>query len=149
MFRLSKLLSIIIFLPAVSFSEVTVNETRTGLENAAKRYVAVAFSDEFFEEFAAKLSKKSPEGVRDVYYKAISKKLDRNAYRNLMHEYAVKNFSIDELNSLTDFISTKNGKSVIAKMDVFINQVEPKLKPLVEKALASAVLELKNSGKIK
>jgi hypothetical protein len=103
--------------------------------SAAVRYHQVLPMESMMDELVSQLVLQAPPEARADAKKMMLDGIDFNALRKLSIELMVTHFSAGEINSLTDFYASADGRSVMKKMPAYTAE----LMPLIQKEIIQAM----------
>jgi hypothetical protein len=102
---------------------------------AAERYLKTMPPKEMLENLATRVSPNLPEKDRAAFVEVMgSADLEKAASRITM-EGLVKNFTVGELNAMTAFYGSPDGKGAVKKFGLYMAGVMPQIQQEVKKAM--------------
>lgn len=113
-------------------------EART---EAANRYMEATPPGEMFADVATNMAKTMPENKRDAFIRLMTKNLDIEALTKAIKQSLIKHFTTDELNALATFYSSKEGKSAMKKMGIYMADLMPVIQSEIQKAMQKSQKE--------
>jgi hypothetical protein len=90
------------------------------------------------KDTAAKVGETMPDSVRQSFVRAMTDDLDLEPVKDAMVSSMVKHFTVGEINALTAFYGSAEGKSVMKKFGLYMADVMPVVQAETNKALAKA-----------
>lgn len=94
-----------------------------------------------FADVATNMAKTMPENKRDAFIRLMTKNLDIEALTKAIKQSLIKHFTTDELNALATFYSSKEGKSAMKKMGIYMADLMPVIQSEIQKAMQKSQKE--------
>ncbi|MFM1849042.1 MAG: hypothetical protein RL417_2516 [Pseudomonadota bacterium] len=94
---------------------------------AALRYHQALPMEQMMDELTSQLAMQAPPEAREEVKKMMFDGLDFKRLRDVSVELMVKHFTAGEINSLTDFYSSPEGRSVMQKMPTYTAELMPNI----------------------
>jgi hypothetical protein len=109
-----KTLRIFTVLLGLTTSMSAMEDTPNNRARAADQFLQIYSVQETLAASFNKISQTMPQPKRDMFESVISH-LDMQAVSHVMRQSLIANFTADDLNALSDFLSTPAGKSILEK----------------------------------
>jgi hypothetical protein len=119
-------------------------ENRTA---AAKRYMEAMPTKEMLHGLAGRVSPNMPEKDRQAFVEVMNSADLEKAADRITLEGLVKNFTVGELNAMTAFYGSPDGKSASKKFGPYIMGIMPQIQQEVKKAMDARPKEPQAQGK--
>lgn len=107
-------------------------ENRTA---AAERYLKSMPPKEMLQGLAARVGPNLPEKERQAFSEVMSSADLEKAVSRITMEGLVKNFTVGELNAMTDFYGSPEGQSAAKKFGPYMTGIMPQIQQEVKKAM--------------
>jgi hypothetical protein len=107
-------------------------ENRTA---AAKRYLEVTPPKDMLQGVASRVAPSLPEKDRQAFVEVMNSPDVEKAASRITMEGLVKNFTVGELNVMTAFYGSPDGKSASKKFGPYMAEIMPQIQQEVRKAL--------------
>jgi hypothetical protein len=142
MIRGKWVLALVLMALAVGCTESTstrtpVKDTPENRKVAAERYLKAVPPRDLLGNLAANMARRIPEPRRQLFMEAISDKELEQAASRIILTALVKHFTAQELNALTAFYSSPEGKSIRPKFGPYMADIMPQIGAEVRKVLLS------------
>jgi hypothetical protein len=108
---------------------------------AAKKYLEAMPPTELLHNIAERIPPRMPEASRKAFMELMSSKEMQEKTYKICEDALVKNFTVGELNALTAFFGSPDGKSASKKFGVYMSEVMPKVQQEVRTAMAKVEKE--------
>jgi hypothetical protein len=105
---------------------------------AAKKYLEVAPAQDLLKDMTAGVMDKLPEKPRKIFTDVMASQSLKEATHQIALKGLVKNFTANELNALTVFYSSPDGKSIRQKYSAYLADVMPQVNQELVKAFQAA-----------
>ncbi len=142
MFKMKALILLVILALAAACGEQKAPQTAAPVadneENrlaAAKKYLEVSPPKEMLNDLASKVAPTLPEKNRKSFVDLVSSKDMQEATYRISLNGLVKHFTVNEINALTAFYGSPEGKSVRQKFGDYMADVMPQVVQEVAKAM--------------
>jgi hypothetical protein len=112
---------------------------------AAERYYNVSESDKMLDNAIEKLKKNPLNRLTDEQLAGIKKSFDMKQYKSMTIFFMADTFTAKELNDLSDFYGTPEGKSIHEKQSVLAAKMMPYIQQTVMTALMPFLQQLKKN----
>ena len=109
--------------------------------SAIVAYLEVNSIDEMMNQMMTEIMKQIPEDRREVFLTVWKNSFDKNELQSVMSNTMCQTFSLEEINALTAFYSSPEGKSVMKKMPRYMAELMPYIQALNQRAIQSAIEE--------
>ena len=119
-------------------SPTVVDDTPENRRHAAEEYLRVVPPADLMKDTAAKVGETMPDSVRQSFVRRMTEDLDVEPLKDAMVNSMVKHFTVGEINALTAFYGSPEGKSVMKKFGLYMADVMPVLQAETNKAMAKA-----------
>lgn len=116
-----------------------VKDTPNNRQAAAERYLGVAPIENMMKEAVESTSKNLPEEQRKTFVEFMNKSLRIDVLENSIVSSMAKHFTLGELNALTAFYGSPEGKSAMKKYGAYMSEVMP----VIQQEMSRAVSEYK------
>lgn len=113
---------------------------------AAMRYLKVVPVENIMNEMSRELLKVAPEDQKAFVKEALAG-VDRKKIEKATIDAMVKHFTVKEMNALTNFYTTPEGRSVMKKMPAMQAEMLPVIQTEIAGALQRAFENLQQKGK--
>jgi hypothetical protein len=133
-----KLLHTSIVLFVLTNRLVALDDTPENRAKAADRYLQVVPVQERMAEIVDKLALYLPAPQRELFKSAMTKHLDFKAVIQATERALIKTFTADELQAMSDFNSTPNGKCISKKLGSYMDNLMPSMQLEATKAAQAA-----------
>jgi ATP-dependent DNA ligase len=114
----------------------TPGELQQARVEAARRYLAVVTPLSMMEEVSLMTFRGLPPVEMHELAKAFIVELRMDVVETAMVDALARNFSVAEIDALTEFYSSQHGRSAMAKMSDYMADLMPALQPEMQRALA-------------
>ena len=104
-------------------------------------YLEVNSIDEMMNQMIMEILKQIPEEGREVFLAIWKNVFDKNELKSVMSNTMCQTFSLEEINALTAFYASPEGKSVMKKMPKYMAELMPYIQTLNQRAIQSAIEE--------
>jgi hypothetical protein len=108
---------------------------------AIMAYLEVNSIDEMMNQMIMEILKQIPEEGREVFLAIWKNVFDKNELKSVMSNTMCQTFSLEEINALTAFYASPEGKSVMKKMPKYMAELMPYIQTLNQRAIQSAIEE--------
>jgi hypothetical protein len=142
----ARFLSLALLLP-LSLPALALDDTPQNREEQANRYLEAVPPQGLIDELLGRTADTLPPEQQDQFKTLVSKYLDRQRIGSAIRAAMTKTFTADELQALADFYGSALGKSAMAKMQAYQNEVAPTLMSEFQTAVAAAEEEAHKSEK--
>jgi hypothetical protein len=106
---------------------------------AGERYLNVVSMKDIMRDMILETAKNLPEKVRGVYIALMNKHIDVAMLERVTLASMAKHFTVDELNALADFYSSKEGRSAMKKFGAYMADIMP----VLNQEMGRAQMEIK------
>jgi hypothetical protein len=139
MIRGKWVLALLVLILAVGCSEPkspgTTSDTPENRKLAAERYLKVVPPRDLLRNLAANMARRLPPARRRLFMEAISDKELEQAASRIILAALVEHFTAQELNALTAFYSSPEGKSIRPKFGPYMGDIMPQIGAEIRKVL--------------
>ncbi|WP_103027616.1 DUF2059 domain-containing protein [Salinibacter altiplanensis] len=108
----------------VASAQETDRDTKAELRQAAKEYLEVQPVEKMMSDVAEKTTAQMP-GERKEMTQALMDEVRYDTLRTAMIDAMTATFTVEEIEALTQFYSTPEGRSVMEKMSTYMAEVQP------------------------
>ncbi len=122
-----------------------LDDTPENRAKVADHYLQVVPVQERMAEIVDKVALYVPASERELFISAMTKHLDLKMVIQATKQALIKTFTADELQAMSDFNGTPNGKSISQKYASYINNVLPAMQWEATKAAQAAEQEITKS----
>lgn len=102
---------------------------------AALRYQQAFPMEQMMDELTTQIAMQAPAEARDEIKRMMFEGIDFKRVRDVSIEIMIKHFTAAEINSLTDFYSSPDGRSVMKKMPIYTAELMPIIQQAVMRNL--------------
>jgi hypothetical protein len=113
------------FCTAVSAYAAEVPDTHGNRLAAARSYLEVASMREMVKDMIAETAKNLPEKNRQIYIKYMTDFIRVDVLESAAQASMARHFTLKELNALTAFYSSAEGRSAMKKFGAYMGDVMP------------------------
>jgi hypothetical protein len=110
------------------------DDTPATRRQAAMRYAEATDLQQMLTVIGDAMSQKMPPARREEFIKVLTQYVRIDALREAMVIAMTKHFTTRELNALADFYGSPEGKSAVAKLGVYMNDVMPMIEAEMQHA---------------
>jgi uncharacterized protein len=110
--------------------------------DAINKYIMVNSIDDLMDQMLAEIIKKIPKENHDVFTTIWKSAFDKSEMKRVISYAMCKNFSIGEIQALTQFYGSPEGKSVMKKMPKYMAELMPYSNAVTQRAIQKAFEEL-------
>ena len=111
------------------------NQPTAAKQAAVERYMRVVPLSQVLNDTYAGLAKQMPPGERDAFMTRMGRSIDIKALERITKAALLKHFTLEEINAMSDYQSSKYGASAMAKMGVYMADVMPAVTEEVQQAM--------------
>ena len=137
---LSVIIASVFFFNSNCYCEETCSPEKA---KAVIAYLEVASIDEMMNQMILEIIKQIPEDKRDIFVTIWKNLFDKNELKSMMSNTICRTFSLEEINALTAFYASPEGKSVMKKMPKYMAELMPYLQAMNQRAIESAIEEFR------
>jgi hypothetical protein len=119
-------------------SSTAMVDTPENRRHAAEEYLRVVPPADLMKDTAAKVGETIPDSVRQSVVRAMTEDIDVERLKDAMVNSMVKHFTVGEINALTAFYGSAEGKSVMKKFGLYMADVMPVVQAETNRAMAKA-----------
>jgi hypothetical protein len=123
-----------------------LDDTPEKRAKVADRCLQVVPVQERMAEIVDKVALYVPAPERELFISAMTKHLDVKMVIHATKQALIKTFTADELQAMSEFNSTPNGRSIAQKYGSYINNVWPAMQLEATKAAQAAEQEIKKGA---
>jgi len=137
-----KQLIIVFMLLAMGLPNAFAGDIADNADNrqaAAKRYLGVAPIENMMREAVESTSRNLPEEQRKTFVEFMTKSLKIDVLEKSVVSTMANHFTVGELNALTDFYGSPEGKSAMKKFGAYMSEIMP----VIQQEMSRAALEYK------
>ncbi len=116
----------------------TLPDTPANRAVAAQRYLKAVPPTELVADTLDRVAAQVPEDRREEFKKALAKVVKSERIEKLTREALVKHFTVREINALTAFYGSPEGRSITKKFGAYLADVMPAM----QEELSSAIEEI-------
>ncbi len=127
-------------------AHVALEDTPENRAKAASDYLKVASIEDLLNDVTEKVALQLPAPNRELFKSLMTKHIDKAALREATQRALTKYFTVDELQAMTSFYSTPQGKSILKKMGLYTAEVMPVIQSQVATGLQAALQDMKAEG---
>ena len=113
---------------------IAKEDTPANREESVKKYLKVISPEDVIRDMAANLALNLPEADRPMFLDMMIKNMDINKIEDIMIRAMVKNFTVKEIDAMTAFYGTPEGKSTMKKFGTYMADIMPDLQKEVYKS---------------
>lgn len=113
----------------------SVPDTPANRRAAAQRYLKAVPAEDLVAGTIDQVAAQLPEERREPFKKALRKVINVAHIENITLETVVKHFTVKEINALTAFYSSPEGRSISRKFGAYLADVMPAIQQELEEAL--------------
>jgi hypothetical protein len=110
-------------------------DTPSNRRQAAERYLQVVPPADLMKDGAEKLAESLPEAARDDFIRSMTRDLDIARLSDAMMQSMVKHFTVAEIDALTQFYGSLEGRSVMKKFGLYMADVMPVMQAEIERVV--------------
>lgn len=121
----------------------TTPDTPENRRSAALRYMGTVPTEPILADMIAELAKRVPDDKRAQFVELMRKGVPLDRIDALTLTSLVKHFTVAELDALTAFYGSPEGKSVMKKFGVYMGEMLPAIQAEVLRALQQVREEMK------
>ena len=114
---------------------VAEEDTEENRKLAADKYLKVYSLSELFGDMANQMGQAMPAEQRKAFIETMTKNIDTVSLQKVMKTNLVKHFTVSELNAMTVFLSSTEGKSAMKKLGAYMRDCMPAIQQEVMKAV--------------
>lgn len=129
-----KKLGLCLFLGLASHC-LALEDTPANRTTEAERYMKATPPAEMMADMATNMSQNMPEEQKAKFVETMTKSLDIEAIAKATKASMIKTFTADELKALADFYSSREGKSAMKKMGIYMADLMPVMQVEIQKAM--------------
>jgi hypothetical protein len=119
-------------------SPTFVADTPENRRHAAEEYLRVVPPEDLMRDTAAKVGETMPASVRQSFVQAMTEDIDVAQLKDAIVKSMVRHFTVGEINALTAFYGSAEGKSVMKKFGLYMADVMPVIQAETNRAMARA-----------
>jgi hypothetical protein len=128
---------------AARAGEAQSPDTPDARRNAALRYLAAIPTHAMVDDMIETLAKQIPVARRDEFVGLMKKLTPLDKIEALTFEAIVKYFTAAEIEAMTNFYSSVEGKSITKKLGIYMGEMMPKIQAEVLRALQEVRTEMR------
>lgn len=128
---------LLIFLSACAGLKKEAADTPENRKAQAEKYLQVNSFEEMLNDSVSEMSKQIPEENRQKFVDGMKGGIQVDALKTVAIESMTKHFTVKELEALTAFYGSPEGKSVMKKFGAYMADVMPVIQQQVMQALQS------------
>ena len=118
-------------------------DTTAARRAAAQRYVTTIPSESVFDEMVTTLSQQVPSNRREEFVTLMRKLVPVDAMQAVTIETMSRHFTVDEIDAMTRFQSSPEGKAIMGKLGAYMGELMPQVQREVLRALEQARQEMR------
>ncbi len=118
----------------VASAQGTNNDADANRRQAAKEYLEVQPVEKMMRNVVEKTSARMPGGSKERA-RAVMDELRYDTLRTAMIDAMANTFTVEEIEALTQFYSTPEGRSVMEKMSTYMAKVQPVMMKEVRRSM--------------
>ena len=122
----------------VSISPTYAQDQLAAKRAAADRYLKAVPTTELLEDMIVEMSSQLTQKEAARFMVTMKKLVDVDKLDSISIDAMVKTFTLDELNALADFYSSKHGVSSLKKMGAYMAEITPAIVQELRRAAESA-----------
>jgi len=122
--------------PGVPTAQAPGGEALAAREAAARRYLAVMTPTAMMEEVSLTTFRGLPPVEAHELAKQFVEELRMDVLERTMIEAIARNFTIAEIDALTEFYASPHGRSAMSKMSAYMADLTPAMQSEMHRALA-------------
>jgi hypothetical protein len=133
------LLALVVSTPAGAQS----SDTTAARHVAAQRYVSAVPIEPVLDDMIATLSKQIPSDRREEFVTRVRKLVPVDAIQAQTIEALSRHFTVDEIDALTRFWGSPEGRAIMGKMGAYMGEVMPQIQREMLRAQEKARQEMR------
>jgi len=102
---------------------------------AIDRYLRAVPMNRMMDDMYAEMAKQLPAEKRNQFLSDMHSVIKTERIEQIARAAMLKTFTVDELNALADFYSSRHGASAMAKFGVYMGEVMPPLMQEIQRAM--------------
>jgi hypothetical protein len=134
---------VVLALAVSSVAAAQSSDTTAARRAAAQRYVSTIPSESVFDEMVTTLSQQVPSNRREEFVALMRKLVPVDAMQAVTIETMSRHFTVAEIEAMTKFQSSPEGKAIMGKLGVYMGELMPQIQREVLRALAQAREEMR------
>ncbi len=142
------LLGQLVLSPKLSLS-TDLPDTNGNRIAAAERYLEVVSMKDMMRDMFVESAKNLPKEYRAHYIELMGKNVNAAVLERAALTSMVHHFTVSELNAMTNFYGSKEGKSIMAKFGTYMADIMPTIQQESEKAKVKIKQELEERAREK
>jgi hypothetical protein len=111
----------------VAGQNAAATDTPENRRAAAQRYLDVVSVREFLDNMIGQMSQRVPADKREKFTVAMKQLVPADTVSALMRDGLAKHFTVSELDALSGFYGSPEGKSIMRKMGIYMGEVMPRV----------------------
>ncbi len=133
---------LVLSLAALPMGAQSVLDTPANRLAAAQRYLKAVPPADMVSETVDQVALQVPEGRRVDFKRALAKVVSSERIEKITLDAVVKHFTVREIDALTAFYASPEGKSITKKFGAYLADVMPALQEELKKAVDEINLEV-------
>ncbi len=122
--------------------EAQVTDTADARRDAALKYLASVPTDTIVDDMTNELAKQIPATRRDEFVRLMKKVIPLDRIKALTVDAMVKHFTVPEIEAMTKFYGSVEGKAIMRKSGVYMGEILPRIQAEVLEALQKVRVEM-------
>lgn len=138
--KLAAIALAVLVLPAGAMGQAP--DTPAARRDAALQYLASVPIESIVDDLVAALAQQLPAARRDEFVRLMRKLIPLDTMKSLTVEGVVKHFTVAEIEAMTKFYGSTEGKSIMKKLGPYMGDLMPQIQAEVLRALEKVRAEM-------